>query len=68
MPKSEKRWGGARPGSGAKAKPARERRRNRVMLNLTDEELWALRAAAGKGSLSDYARSVLLRALGRSRS
>lgn len=59
--------GGARPGSGPKPKALREHRRNRMTLNLTDEELRALRSAAGKKSASDYARDVLLQHLARRR-
>jgi hypothetical protein len=59
--------GGPRPGAGRKPKPLRDHRRNRMTINLTDDELRALRSAAGKGSASDYARDVLLQHLARRR-
>jgi hypothetical protein len=61
-------WGGARPRTGPKRKPLREHRRNRLMLNLTDDELRLLRSTAGEQSASDYARDVLLKHLRRRRS
>ena len=65
MTENRRQRGGERPGSGPKPKPLRQRRRNRVALNLTDAELRALRTAAGKASVSDYARSVVLDHLSR---
>ena len=59
--------GGARPRSGPKPKPAREHRRNRMMLNFTDAEYRSLKDAAGGESLSDFARSIVLRHLARRR-
>ena len=60
MSNSEKR---ARPGR-KPLKPA-ERRRNRVMLNLTDEEISLLEDAAVADNPSGYAREVLIRHLRR---
>jgi len=57
--------GGARPGSGPKPKTAAQRRRNRVVLNLTDGELARLRRAAGKEQLSTYMREIIFRHLAR---
>lgn len=50
---------------GRKPKPPGERLRNRIMLNLNDEELRRLVEAAGDQAPSDYARRVLLRHLAR---
>ncbi len=57
--------GGARPGAGRKPKPLAEKRRNRVVLNLTDAEHRALRRAAGALLPATYARRVIGRHLGR---
>jgi hypothetical protein len=57
--------GGARPNTGPKPKPVEKLRRNRVMLNLTDEEHRELSKAAGGESISSYARRVLIRHLRR---
>ena len=59
--------GGARPGSGPKPKPVEQHQRNRIMVNLTDDEYRKLRTAAKGGSVSGLARSVLLRYLARRR-
>ena len=59
--------GGARPGSGPKPKPLSERRRNRVVLNLTDEELRVLRKAAGGHQIGAFIREILFRSLARRR-
>ena len=59
--------GGARPGSGPKPKPVAERRRNRVVLNLTDEELRALRKAAAGQQIGAFIRDILFRSLARRR-
>ncbi len=68
MPAKRKNgWGGARPGSGPKPKPAAEHRRNRLALNFTDAELEQLGKAAGKQSLTGFARDVVLRHLARRR-
>ena len=50
---------------GPKPKPPEERRRNRVMINLTDEEYEKLLTVAGSASPSNYVREVLFRHLGR---
>jgi hypothetical protein len=47
-----------------KKRPA-ERRRNRIMLNLTDDEFAALVEAAAQESPADYAREIVLRHLRR---
>ena len=59
-------WGGVRAGVGRKSIQPEERRRNRVMLNLTDEEYQALVDVAGDEPVSQLARDVLLRHLRRS--
>jgi hypothetical protein len=59
--KSAKGKGGVRSGRGRKPIPLAERRRNRVMLNLTDAELeWLERSADGK-PISEVAREILFR-------
>jgi len=55
--------GGARPGAGAKPKPPEERRRNRMVLHLTDEELDVVMKAARDRAVTTFAREVLLGAL-----
>lgn len=50
---------------GPKPKPLKERRRNRVMLNLDDAEYQRLVDAAADEPPSTYARRVLLRHLDR---
>ena len=50
---------------GRKPKRPEERRRNRIMLNLTDDEYQALLDAVGDEAPSDYARVVLIRHLQR---
>jgi len=62
------KWGGTRPGSGPKPKPPQERRRNRLVVNLTDAELEFLMAATEGKTLSDFVRGILLRSLRRRRS
>jgi hypothetical protein len=57
--------GGARSGSGPKPKPVKELHRNRIMLNLTDEEYAALRRLASKERPAAFARKVLARYLAR---
>ena len=65
--KSKNGRGGARSGSGPKPRPAKEHRRNRVMLNFTDDELAALEAASGGESTSFFTRGIVLRYLARRR-
>lgn len=55
--------GGARPGAGRKPKPAHERRRNRLVLYLTDAELEELEGAIGDEQYNEYVRDVLFRHL-----
>ena len=57
--------GERRPGPGRKPKSPEERRRNRVMLNLTDDEYDLLVEAAADIAPANYARDVLLRYLKR---
>ena len=57
--------GGARPGSGPKPKTARKLKRNRLMLNLTDEEMIALRRVAGRQRPAAFVRDVLVKYLAR---
>ena len=57
--------GGARAGSGPKPKSARELKRNRLMLNLTDDEMIALRRVAGRQRPTAFARDVLVKYLAR---
>mgnify|MGYP006871754754 CR=1 FL=1 len=52
---------------GPKPRPVTQRRRNRLMLNLTDDELRRLRIAAGGRPLTALARSLVLDALARGR-
>ena len=59
--------GGARRGAGAKPKVLADRRRNRVVLNLTDSELREVRGAAEGRQLSAFIREVLFRSLARRR-
>jgi hypothetical protein len=59
--------GGVRPGSGPKPKALSTLRRNRIMLNLTDDEYRTLRKAAGRKRPAGFAREVLLRFLARQR-
>ena len=54
-----------RPGPGRKPKRPEDRRRNRVMLNLTDDEYRTLLGVAGDKPPSNYAREVLIRHLRR---
>jgi len=57
-----------RPGGGRKPLPAEERRRQRVVLNLTDQEHAQLMKAAQGESPAAFARSIVLRYLTRRRS
>ena len=59
--------GGPRPGAGRKPLPVQEKRRNRVVLNLLDEEYDALVGAAGDELPSTYARRVVVAHLVRRR-
>jgi len=59
--------GGWRPGAGRKPKPREERRRNRIVLNLTDLELEAVERVIGGRSVADFARELLLRHVARRR-
>jgi hypothetical protein len=59
----KKRKAGIRPGP--KPKRAEEKRRNRIMLNLTDAELAHLERAAKSERPSEFARSIVLRYLAR---
>ena len=55
--------GGPRPGSGRKALPVEERRRNRLLVSLTDAELEALEdaaAAAGEPAAAYIRRAAAL--------
>jgi hypothetical protein len=57
--------GGARAGSGPKPKPIAKHRRNRVMLNFTDDERNALAKAAKGKPISAFAREIVIRYLAR---
>jgi len=60
--------GGARPGARPKPKPAEERRRNRLVLNLRDRELEAIERAARVSqllTLLERSCSVIWRGAGR---
>ncbi len=59
--------GGLRLGSGRKPIRPEERRRNRVVLNLTDQELAQLEKAAKAERASDFARRIIFRSLARRR-
>jgi len=59
--------GGARPGAGAKPKPLEARRRNRLVVNLTDAEHALIVKACEGRALSDFVRGVLLRSIARRR-
>lgn len=59
--------GGPQPGSGRKPLPLAKKQRNRVMLNLTDDEYMALIAAAGNEPAAAFARTIVLRYLARRR-
>ncbi len=65
MNMAKSRRGGFRPGAGAKPKPTEEHRRNRIMLNLLDDEYERLVDAAGEETPASYARRVLQRHLSR---
>lgn len=59
--------GGARPGSGPKPLPLAEKRRNRVVVNLTDAEFREVRKAAGREPPGVWIREVVAKALARRR-
>jgi len=59
--------GGWRPGAGRKPKPREERRRNRVVMNLSDLELEAIERVIGGRSVADFARDLMLRYVARRR-
>ena len=63
MAATTKRKAGLRPGP--KPKRAEEKRRNRIMLNLTDAELARLERAAKGKPISSLAREVVIRYLAR---
>ena len=56
-----------RPGAGRKPKHPKERRRNRVMLTLTDDEFDALEDARGEEPMSSFLRRMVVRYLARRR-
>jgi len=56
-----------RPGAGRKPKPLAEKRRNRVVIHLTDEEHEQVTGAAGDEQLSTFLRRIIFRALARRR-
>jgi hypothetical protein len=56
---------GVRLRPGPKPKPIETQRRNRLMLNLNDEEFAQLTKAAGGESAASFARSIVLRYLAR---
>jgi hypothetical protein len=58
-----KKRGGARPGSGRRLSASEERRTHSVTIRLTDSEYATASVAAGTLPLSQFARTVLLRAL-----
>jgi hypothetical protein len=65
---TQSKWMGRRAtGFRSEAWPAREHRRDRIMLNLTNEEHKPLMKAAGETSAAAFARSVALRYLARPR-
>lgn len=57
--------GGARPGSGPKPLRPEDRRRNRIVVNLTDAELDQVERAAKGEHLGSFARKILLRSASR---
>jgi hypothetical protein len=59
--------GGPRAGSGRKPLPLAKKRKQRLMINLTDAEYRDLVRAAGDEPPSAFVRSVLLRYLARRR-
>ena len=59
--------GGARPGSGPKPTKPSERRRNRVVILLTDAELERVERSAKGKHLGGFAREILLRSVSRRR-
>jgi len=63
--KSTKGRGGVRSGRGRKPIPLKERRRNRVLLNLTDAELEWLEQTADGRPVSEVAREIVLHYLAR---
>jgi len=62
-----KKWGGPRKGAGRKPVPPEERRRNKLMVSLTDDELARLEVAAGDEPAATWIRRVVLRQLERAR-
>jgi len=63
--RSTKGSGGVRPGAGRKSIPLADRRRNRVLLNLTDAELEWLEQTADGRPVSEVAREIVLHYLAR---
>lgn len=59
--------GGPRVGAGRKPKPAHEKKRHAVTVNLTEAEHSELRSAAAREPLGAYARRLILRHLARRR-
>lgn len=55
-------WGGARPGSGPKPRPAAQVRRHVVLLRLDDAERDAIATAAAGKPLATWCREAALRA------
>ena len=58
----ERGWGGARPGSGPKPRPAAETRRRAVLVRLTDAELAPIERGAQGAALGTWVRETALRA------
>jgi len=65
--KSKDGRGGARPGTGPKPLPLTKRRRNRIVLNLTDTEYRQVEKAARGKHLGSFAREIVLRSVARRR-
>ena len=59
--------GGPREGSGRRSLPMNQKQRNRVVMNLTDEEYTALGNAASDAPLAAFTREIMLRYLARRR-
>lgn len=64
---TKRRDGEMRQRPGPKPTPVEVHRRNRLMLNLTDEELAQLVSAAGAESAAAFARGIVLAYLARRR-